>query len=313
MTMITNIIYLLLICLAAWGCSTPGPSAQAQLETQSPPPTKAIPTSTPVPTATPTPPTPTPTSTARPTKTPTPLPTATETPVPRFSEEKAAEKLNELMKTNGGFPPDEFWGIRPGETKLAEAQIMFAQLREPLYRSSNEKGMDNYSATVTYKNLLTFSPALPVLNDKIQSFYVTFDFLQEIPWSEAWPSYSPNALLTQLGSPSAIQFTLEYPHEPGYPEGTAWYDMTIYFEEVHMAIFYQRAPVRDNGTLVHICPAQDAFSGGRIWFGENPENGPYPGLDLTTVSTLTIENFQKLLTGSPQQACFDLSSKAFYP
>jgi hypothetical protein len=255
-----------------------------------------------------------PSRTPQPSKTQFPLSTMTLTPVATLTSEMAKQILDDFMKTNGGFPLFEFFGIVPNQTTLTDAQNIFNRLRAPLILMSQENGLEYYSTNINYQSNVWLSPLIPVRAGTIQSFYVAVDIQQDaMRWSDVWPTFSPEALIAQLGGPSAVRFRLEYPHESGFPAGTAWYDMTMYFDEVKLMILYGRAPVTDMGGVVYICPIKDAFSSGRVWFGDDPENPPYPGLELTDVSNLTIDEFQSLLVDKAEQACFDLNAKAFYP
>ena len=48
------------------------------------------------------------------------------------------------------------------------------------------------------------------------------------------------------------------------------------------------------------------------WIGEHEDQiENYGGVDLTKMSTLTVDRFYQILVGDPDRACFDLDHEAF--
>jgi hypothetical protein len=90
------------------------------------------------------------------------------------------------------------------------------------------------------------------------------------------------------------------------------YAMVTYFDVVHTIIEYGISyDMQFENSSFRICPLIDQHSGLRIWFGSNPEDPPLRGVPLEQATSMTIEEFSKLMTGNPNNACFNLKEEAF--
>jgi hypothetical protein len=87
--------------------------------------------------------------------------------------------------------------------------------------------------------------------------------------------------------------------------------MVLYFETVDLIVLYNGSPMQPPTSLLHICPLINTFALVRIYLGKNPEYPPSEGIPLNEAASMTIEEFVALITGEPENACFELKGDLF--
>jgi hypothetical protein len=136
---------------------------------------------------------------------------------------------------------------------------------------------------------------------------------KEVPDPRGWQAYSVEALFRKYGSPSHIGFKLSYPTEPGYnPDNTAWYDMVLEYDDLHLIIEYFHGWTKD-GNQIKACPLSDQFENIGIYLGKAPPYPPGMGVPLEKATSLSIEQFSDLMKRPSNLACFYITRDAVYP
>ncbi len=260
-------------------------------------------------------PTKTPTITASPTETlmPTLIITPSLTPLPTLETTEAMDTIRKLLAYDVDCESPCLWGIIPGRTTLGEAQNIFNRLQHPLERG--QMIGDVYSSIFGFKDGLSLTVILSVDNGYVTRIKLGIGLtnFKGATYPRPWLAYSPETLLNKYGPPSEVYFRVDYPHEEGFPIGTAWYDMVMYFETNHVIVEYGSG-LTEEDNLIKACPLSDHFTSGiGIWLGEDPVNPPRKGVPLETATTLTLDEFYNLLKHGSESACFDLIKEAFYP
>jgi len=296
--MLQRIHCLLLIfaLTSLFGCSTASPQATERSVTLAP-----IPSSTLLPSRSPQM-TLTASATIFPIESPTLLPTL---------EPVDAEKaIQELLQQDLQCRLPCFWGIIPGQTSLEETQRIYNRLNMTFELTYQDGDLQYYEARRGFDSVLGIGVMHKVEDGIVQSITVGMSNSKRETSSDEWFAYSPQNLMRIYGMPSEVEFNVDYPHEPGFPPGTAWYTMAMYFEEKNLIVYYQDALTK-SGDLVKVCPTTDGFSGVGIWLGKNPHNPPLRLVPLEEATTLTKTQFYDLLTQGESNPCFDLISQAF--
>jgi hypothetical protein len=91
-------------------------------------------------------------------------------------------------------------------------------------------------------------------------------------------------------------------------------DMVMRFDTVDLIVEYTGYDVIPRQKdLPKICPLTVQFDSVRLWMGKNPYQLPREAITLETATSLTMEEFSKLMTGDPNKACFNLKEEAFPP
>lgn len=279
--------------------------------------TKIVPTSTPLPSiqikVTPSK---SPTTPLLETETLIPLPTFTLTPPPTLGLNESEDAIRQLLKQDEICQFVCIWGITPGRSSWGEAQNVFTRLQLSLFHTQREDKTDSYAADFGFDDQLSGSIQLTVKKGQVDFIRMNIGLANfkgpNIP--RKWQAYSPETLLNKYGPPSKVEFFLNYPTEEGFPVGTVWYGMVIYFDAYNLIAEYNQGLSKDEN-FIKACPLLDKFSGISIWLGENPENPPPSGMpmDKATTSLTTFDQFENLFEQAPEQACFHLSKDRMVP
>jgi len=230
---------------------------------------------------------------------------ATLTPPPTMEPEQAEEILRTLLQEPVDCPAPCFWGIIPEQTTRDEAVNIFTRLGLPVSSSDNKA---YYGTHYEYDSELSIRLVLPIQDDFVKGLDMAITpekFKAGVP--REWLAYSPETLITRYGDPSEVDFfTGDFPSEVG----TIEYHMILYFKTVDLIIEYSYGVIA-LGTTMQTCPLNDHFVKVHVWLGKNPEYPPLEGIPLEEATLLTIKEFSELMTGDPEDACFDLIQEAF--
>ncbi len=199
-----------------------------------------------------------------------------------------------------------FWGIIPGKTSFDEARIFFSQLGftpfEGTVRSFPSSGMYFYTIEYDTGSGHPSRVTLYIINNMVEGIIVNPDIPEPLEGSpRQWIAYSPETLITRYGSPSRVEFTIDW-------QQSITINMIMYIDASDLIVSYFGIDM--NPWL--FCPLTDTFYAVRLWMGQTP---PYTPLServpLEEATSLTMDQFTQLMLGSPDQACFALNADAF--
>ncbi|HNN14523.1 MAG TPA: hypothetical protein PKL78_13270, partial [Anaerolineales bacterium] len=128
---------------------------------------------------------------------------------------------------------------------------------------------------------------------------------------QEWLAFRPNAVLERYGRPSNIELNLSFPVESGFPPGTAWYDIVMYFPDSDLIVKYAYE-LTNASPKITACPRTDKSLGMSMWLGKEPHSPPVGIVSLDKATTLSLEEFYDFLTTNSQTVCFDLNRKDFF-
>lgn len=233
---------------------------------------------------------------SKPTSTPRPTQTATLTPPVTLEPAQAKNTIRTLLREPVDCPAPCFWGVVPGQTTLGEAKNIFTRLGLHL--------VEDRTFDYDFDNGLSISATLRIQKDWIVenlTIYITPE-MQRSRIPREWLAYSPETLIKRYGMPAKVDFNVDRGEFPSYL-------MDIYFDAVDLIVEYVSY---DLGAQLQVCPLTDQIRSVHIWMGRNPENPP--PLELVTLeqaTSMTREEFSKLLIGDPSKACFNLKEEMF--
>jgi hypothetical protein len=262
-------------------------------------PTPFSPTFTPSPSSTSIP------ATITPTSPPTQTQTQTLTPLATLEPEQARQTIQILLQGQTDCPASCFWGITPGHTTLGEARNIFTRLGLQMRNTNPPSGM---FYEINYKNEegTAITPLLTVQDDIVLNINLHINFqTYEGGVITKWAAYSPGILIKRYGMPSRVDFGADWGPAPSF-------EMKMYFDSVDLIIQYfgtDIIPLPRRPT--QFCPMAAHFSSVWLWMGKYPLHPPIEALPLEKVTSLTMEEFSKLMTGDPKQACITFKGDAF--
>jgi hypothetical protein len=198
-----------------------------------------------------------------------------------------------------------FWGITPGQTTLDEAKNIFTHLGLEV-KSITDQGKDFHGIRYDFENGLSIIVTLTIQGDLVKNVRVGIN--PETPSAgvpRKWSAYSLETLISRYGVPTKVDFAMEWGPR-------TLFDMVIYFENVELIVEYTGYNIT-GGTRSspQVCPLTDNFDSVRLWMGPDPQNPPPSGVPLEDATSLTMEEFSKLITGDADMACFNLKGEKF--
>jgi hypothetical protein len=228
----------------------------------------------------------------------TPLPSMTPMVVDTLEAEKANETIKNLLIEPIDCSAPCFWGIAPGQTTLDKANQTFNHLG--LQMMSSTVGGKDFSATgYNLDNGLSFRVILTTNNNIVENLRIKIDTeKKKAGIARAWSAYSPETLIKRYGMPSRVDFFADWGPGP-------FFSMQMYFDKHDLIVQYSGEEVipAQRGS-VEVCPLTVQFEAVWLWMGKDPINPPGQGVPLDKVTSLAIEDFSRLMTGDPNQACF---------
>lgn len=241
-----------------------------------------------------------------PTFTITPVKMRTPTSPATLMPEQAREAIRVLLQEPADCKAPCLWGITPGQTTLERAINIFTHLGLTV-NSTTYQGKVFYGSEYDLENGLSISLILTIQNEIVENMRVKIHpEEQKAGDTRGWLSYSPEILIQRYGSPSKVEFSLGRVDKPSHA-------MILYFESVNLIIRYggrEESFLNDKATL-EVCPLINQVDYIEIWLGGDPQNPPLASVSLEKATSLSLEDFSKLMLGSPNKACFNLKDEAF--
>jgi hypothetical protein len=281
------------ILIIAFTLSACGPSASTVQPTKvEPRPTPMVisPTSTLVPTSTPSI-TLTPLDTITQVPSPTLTPTITKTPLDTLAPEKAIETIKTLLREPVDCAAPCFWGIIPGQTSYPESDAIF--------RYYGFYSWPNLTLNYGDDRTLSLHVSLAGQNHFVESIRITIIPEQQTSGiAREWSAYSLDTLIKRYGTPSRVDFIASWGPR-------SFTSMQMYFNALDLIVQYAGfGIVHWQNDAWQVCPLAAQFDGVLLWMGKNPVYPPLPGVPVEKATSLTVDEFSKLMTGDPSQACF---------
>jgi hypothetical protein len=243
------------------------------------------------------------------TLTPAPIKTATLYPPATLMPEKAKETIQTLLKAPVDCLAPCFWGMTPGKTTLDEARNIFVHLGLQM-ASSTADGKDFSGVAHKFDSGLSIHVILTIQNDFVENLRVNIlPEKQKKGIPREWLAYSPETLIKRYGPPTKVEFTIAWG-----PSTSSLFVMVMYFDTIDLIIEYSGdniIPWQQKGSP-QVCPLGAQFDIVRIWMGKDPVYPPAHVVPLEKATSLTLEEFSKLLmAGTPEKACINLKGEMF--
>lgn len=230
-----------------------------------------------------------------------PSPTITLVPLDTLEPAQATETMAHLINEPINCAVPCFWGIAPGKTRFEEAKILFGKLGLIPFEGIDPNS-GKYFYTISYDSGTGFDSSVTLLiND--DNFVESIEVTPDIPQPKGgrpreWIAYSPETLIKRYGSPSRVDFAV------GSQQNVS-INMIMYFDTFDLIVWYSGI----NMTPKSFCPLIDPFDFVRLWIGHDPPDIPtFETIPLEKATSLTIDQFAKLMKGDPKKACFTLTS-----
>ena len=241
--------------------------------------------------------------------------TPTETEIPTSTQPatltplQANEKIRTLLQEPIDCSAPCFWGITPQQTTFAEATNIFKSFGLEAHHTGTQNNQEFYETDYHIEYGLEISIRPTVQDDIVKTLEVGMNVPREINIPRKWLAYSPETLIKRYGTPSRVEFSLT----DIYPNNGVNGSMTMYFDNVEMIVLYngtEEGFLEDQNAFT-LCPLINGIYFVYIWMGEEPHYPPSAQVPLEQATSLTLDDFAKLMLGDPNKACFDLKEKAF--
>lgn len=278
--------FLLVVCAILSGCASNGGTfTPIGTETQLPSPTSI-------------PPTVRSTSTVQSAQTPSPPPPVT------LEHGQAADIIRKFLHEPVYCETSCFLGITPAKTTLGEAKDIFVHLGINLEFTISEGGNKFYSGIYDSGDGLKITSILAVQDNIIKNIKVGITpAKQKAGSSQEWSAYSPERLIRRYGTPSKVNFVLDWGPQ-------SFFEMDMYFDKFDLIVQYTVYSFIEE-TYPKVCPLTIPFEHISLWMGKNPRYPPHDIVLLEEGTSLTLEEFSELVTRSPDKACFTVKKEVF--
>jgi hypothetical protein len=244
---------------------------------------------------------------------PSVCPTISTTVLATYNPTQSTEVIQDFLKKGNDCQLPCFINIIPNQTTIDEAIGSIKQLGYNLEKIESSNNDEFYTTNIGVENK-KMSMNIRIWEEenivKNIDVYINLYWLNELPDPKDWQALSIANILKIYGKPSNIGFFLNFPHEPGFPSNTAWYDVVINYENIDLTIIYSHG-LTIASDMIDICPATDQFESISIYLGRNPRYSPGMGTPLQKVSSLNIEEFINLFSQSSETSCILISKQAF--
>ncbi len=247
-----------------------------------------------------------PTLTITPTETEMPTPTQPATLTPLQANEKIRTLLQEPIDCSAPC----FWGITPQQTSFAEATNIFTSLGLQPIHTLTQNSQEFYDTDYHIEEELEISIIFSVQDDIVKTLDAGMNVPRQVTIPRKWSAYSPETLIKRYGAPSRVEFSLT----DIYPNNGIDGSMMMYFDNVDMIVLYvgtEENFLKDEKSL-NLCPLNNGIHFVHIWVGEEIRHPQPPLVPLEQATSLTLDDFAKLMLGDPNKACFNLKDEAFH-
>jgi hypothetical protein len=230
-------------------------------------------------------------------------PTKTETPFVTMEPTQARETIELFLKEPMNCAEPCIWGIRPGKTTFEVAKKFFYSLGfVPFAGLDTETG--KYFFTISYDvdsgrdSTITLSSS----GDLVENIVITPEIdITKKGEGRDWVAYSPETIIMKYGNPSRVVFTASATQN-------ICMNMIMYYDQFDLIAQYHGCDMDS----WNFCPLIDKFDFVRLSIGPDPITKPsFETVPLEKASSLTIDEFSKLLSGNPQDACIQFNNKVF--
>jgi hypothetical protein len=245
--------------------------------------------------------------------TPSPVSTLSSVPISTIratlSPVDSADKIRELMQSNGNCSKPCFWGIIPGTTSYVQATDFLDSLGSKALTGTKDS-KKYYNTLLHYKDVVTIGLALVEENTVVGTTNVGIDGLQSSQIRSAdWLALRPDSILKNYGQPSSISVILGEGQN-----GAIGYELLISYDKSSFFIAYKMEDIsyRPN-TILHTCPLAEAGIRGFILsIGPRSDVPTTPMYSIQQVTNFSKEEFSAFLIEKGEKACLDFNISTFY-
>jgi len=219
-----------------------------------------------------------------------------------------------LMETNANCTGVCFWGIVPGVTSFDQA----IQLLTPLA----SRDWEDAKAPIRYHHFSFFykdkAITVPVMishdEGEVQSIRVDYVYLPVGANTKDWAAFKADRILKTYGKPDRVSVILAHG-----PEGLINYELIISYDQMYIE-YVSNQDIFLPQTVAHVCPLDNKeWASFRLWVGDYERDMPketkdvlQDSIDITRMSSLSLDDFYQLLTGSDdREPCFDIDYARF--
>jgi hypothetical protein len=233
------------------------------------------------------------------------IPTATWTPSVTLTSSPLDDRVLALLAKLNDCAAPCVWGITPGQTTSDEAVNIFRQLVGPSFDTITMDGQVHANFNHKLANGLSFSLSLLELNNVVKNILIRIGPEQKKESVLQGWAYSPEALIRRYGKPSRVEFSLTFLNSGSFT-------MVMYFDQQDLIVEYMGSDINSRQTEKwDVCPITTQIEAISLWMGKNPIYSPQDGVSLEKAASMSIDEFSKLMTGEPDQACFSLEVSQF--
>ena len=232
------------------------------------------------------------------------LATNTPTPIATLEPEKAAEQIHALLMDSADCAAPCFWGIVPGETTALEAKDFF-HYNGLETKVITFKGQEYFDINYDLKSGMSININLEIKNDIVVTVNIGISISSSINGTfQEITAYSPKTLVERYGTPNYVGIAADWAPGP-------LFSLIIYYDDMDLIVEYWGVNIipAERG-VSQICPLTTKFDGVSLWFGENPRHPPQT-ISLEDVTSLTVDEFARLMIGEPEKACFLFNGNAY--
>lgn len=201
-----------------------------------------------------------------PTSSPAPSDTPIPTPLPTLSQEDAKQKIDNLMKTNGGCQLPCLWGITPGKSLLPETKYQFEQFMKLM--AAKLEGI-NGGAEFSYPDKGPFEGAFGSVYLRSKNNFVVAMSLEG--YHTIAQNYAIQDVLQRYGLPDNIWI---YTLRDSYGEGVLPFVITLDYSSHGFLVYYKGngQPIYKSGSIRLCYPQNSIFPKILVWDqkDENP-------------------------------------------
>jgi hypothetical protein len=215
------------------------------------------------------------------------------------------ETLTKYLENSGSYSSPCFLSIYPGKTTVSEMKEILTHIGLPLWISVN-KNEEFYEVNYEFDNDLSLNGVFIVQDQLVKNIKIGIG-LETVEARDVrnWSAFSPETLIDRYGMPSEVTIALDW-------GPSSLFEMNVYFKTVDLIVQYvgyDFLPVRSKSMI--FCPFVAPIEYIRIWMGKDPQYPPLEAVSFEKATLLTMEEFSKLMTGNPDQACFIINGEVF--
>jgi hypothetical protein len=223
-----------------------------------------------------------------------------------LESEQAKDTVKTLLRELVDCSAPCFWGIVPEQTTNEEARNIFHHLG--IQMASNVKDGKGFSGIdYALESGLSIWVNLKVQNNIVKNIQIKINpEEQKVKDQRDWLAYSPETLIKRYGTPSRVDIGIDW-------GPNILFTMTLYFDDVDLIVDYSSTNFSypNENRKLEVCPLTDQFDSAWLWMGKNPVDPPGQGVPLEKVTSMTLDEFSKLMTGDPNHACFIVNGDIF--